>query len=226
MLPFFDPALRAALLAVTLAVTMPQPAHAQGKELPPSLPAEYSEASRKAFAATMKEARDLMAQKRYEDAIVKLESLTRDRPREPQARFLKGVALSDLGMDDPAIAMFQGLTADFPELPEPHNNLAALYARKGKFELARRELELAIAADPEYGIANENLGDVYMQLAALQYERAAVLQKNNKTAPQKLKLVRDVLAVRPNANTTPSPPLTAAPGSSAGITPDTKEKSK
>jgi tetratricopeptide (TPR) repeat protein len=157
-----------------------------------------------------------MAQKRYEDAIVKLDALSKDRPREPQSRFLKGVALTDLGLDDPAIAQFQALTSDFPELPEPHNNLAALYARKGQYDLARRELELAIAADPDYGIANENLGDVYVRLAAAQYERAGTLQKNNKTLPLKLKLVRDVLAV---SSTKPAPAVT-------GAAPDIKEKSK
>ena len=115
-----------------------------------------------------------------------------------------------------AIAQFQALTADMPELPEPHNNLAALYARKGQYELARRELELAIAADPDYGIANENLGDVYVQLAAAQYERAGTLQKNSKTVPQKLKLVRDVLAVRPEK------PATAT----AGAVPEIKETPK
>ena len=216
MRPPFSAALCAAMLAVTVAAALPRVAHAQSNEPPPPLPAEYSEASRKAYAATMKEARDLMTQKRYEDAIIKLDALTRDRPREPQARFLKGVALTDLGLDDPAVAQFQALTSDFPELPEPHNNLAALYARKGQYELARRELELAIAADPDYGIANENLGDVYVQLAAAQYQRAATLQKNNKTVPLKLKLVRDVLAVRPDS----PPPATT------GAVPDIKEKSK
>lgn len=200
---------------LAIAAMLPATARAQAGA-PPPLPAEYSEASRKAFVATMKEVRDLMAQKRYDDAIAKLDALSKDRPREPQARFLKGVALSELGRDDDAISQFQALTADFPELPEPHNNLAALLARKGQYESARRELELAIAADPDYGIANENLGDVYVRLAAAQYERAGTLQKNNKTVPLKLKLVRDVLAVKAD---TPAP-------ATAGTATDIKEKSK
>ncbi len=208
--------LYAILLFAAFAVTAPVPARAQSKEPPPPLPAEYSDASRKAFSAGMKDARELMAKKHYDEAIAKLDALTKDRPREPQARFLKGVALTDLGKDDAAVAQFVALTADFPELPEPHNNLAALYARKGQYELARRELELAVAADPTYGIANENLGDVYVRLAAVQYERATTLQKNNRTLPVKLKLVRDVLAVRP-----PAPPSAAADS-----TDTTKEKTK
>jgi tetratricopeptide (TPR) repeat protein len=204
------------MLALCIAVTLSPAAHAQGKETPPPLPAEYSESARKAYTATMKDVRDLMAKKRYDDAIVKLDALSKDRPREPQSRFLKGVALSELGRDDAAIDQFQALTADFPELPEPHNNLAALFARKGQYDSARRELELAIAADPDYGIANENLGDVYVRLAGAQYERAAKLQKNNKTVPLKLKLVRDVLAVKAD------PPASAT----AGAVTDIKEKSQ
>jgi Flp pilus assembly protein TadD len=182
---------------------------------PPSLPPEYSQASRDAFAAGMKQARALLAQKHYDEAIAELDELSRDRPREPQARFLRGVAQTELGHDDDAIKTFEGLTSDFPELPEPHNNLAALYAKKGNLDLARRELELAIAADPDYGIANENLGDVYVRLATQQYERAAALAKNSKTLPAKLKLARDVLATKPEAAASASAPATATGAASS-----------
>jgi Flp pilus assembly protein TadD len=208
MKPPIPTALRQLATALVLAAGF---ARAQAAEPPPPpLPPEYSETSRAAFALGMKEARTLMAQKQYEDAITRLDSLTRDRPREPQARFLKGVALTALGRDDEALAQFLALAADFPELPEPHNNLAALYARKGQLDLARRELELAIAADPSYGIANENLGDIYVRLAAQQYELAATLTKNSKTLPVKLKLVRDMIAAKPE--TTAAAPAAAAEG--------------
>ncbi len=209
------PVPRALLLAITLAVMLPRHALAQANEPPPPLPPEYSQASRSAFAAGMKEARALLAQKQYEAAITRLDALTRDRPREPQARFLKGVALTALGRDDEATRQFESLTTDFPELPEPHNNLAALYAKKGDLALARRELELAIAADPDYGIANENLGDVYVRLAAQQYERARALAKNSKSLPLKLKLVRDVLTTTPADATAAAPPATGAASSEA-----------
>ena len=60
------------------------------------------------------------------------------------------------------------MLGDYPELPEPHNNLAVLYAQKGDYELARDELEAAIGAAPDYAIAYENLGDIYARLAAVQ----------------------------------------------------------
>jgi Tfp pilus assembly protein PilF len=80
-------------------------------------------------------------------------------------------------------------------LPEVHNNLAVIYAARGGLELAKAELELAIAASPDYAPAVENLGDVYARHAARQYERAAALEKGKGLAPAKLKLVRDALAV-------------------------------
>jgi len=82
-------------------------------------------------------------------------------------------------------------------MPEPHNNLAVLYAQKGELALARDELLLAIATAPDYALAHENLGDVYAQLAAEQYERAASIDKRNKTAGPKLKTVRDAIQTAP-----------------------------
>jgi len=160
------------------------------------LPAEFSDEARRVYAAGLKEARELLAQKRYDAAIAKLETLSKERPREPQARFLKAVAESEAGKPDAALATLTALVADFPELPEVHNNLAVLHAARGNLDLAKTELELAIAASPEYAPAVENLGDVYVRLAARQYERAVTLEKAKGNAPAKLKLVRDALAVR------------------------------
>ena len=144
-----------------------------------------------------KDARALIAEKKYDDAIALLDKLNAERPREPQARFLKGLALADAGKTDAAIATFQAVLGDYPELPEPHNNLAVLYAQKGEYGLARDELEAAISAAPDYVVAYENLGDIYARLAAVNYEKAIARDARNKTAPAKLKLVREVLAPPP-----------------------------
>ena len=65
----------------------------------------------------------------------------------------------------------RGVLADFPELPEPRNNLAVLYAQKGEYALARDELERAVQTAPDYAVAHENLGDVYARLAEAEYEK-------------------------------------------------------
>lgn len=172
-------------------------------------PREMSDAARKAYAQGLKEAKGLLADKKYAEAIVVLDKLSAERPREPQARFLKGVALADSGKTDDAIAVYTALLADFPELPESRNNLAVLYAQKGNYEGARDELVAALLAAPDYTIAYENLGDVYARLAGMNYEKAIARDPRNRTAPPKLKLVRDVLGLR----TAPTP--TASPAAAA-----------
>lgn len=160
---------------------------------PPAVqdPRQMDEAQRKVYAQTLREAHDLLDQKQYAEAIGKLDRLTAERPREPQARFLKALALSDQGKTDEAIAEFRVLLADFPELPEPRNNLAVLYAKKGEYALARDELERAVQAAPDYAVAHENLGDVYARLAQVEYEKTLALDKRNPGAAAKLKLIRE-----------------------------------
>ncbi len=197
----FDARFLAASLALALACIVPaRAADAPAKAADaagPLTPYEVSEAARKAYAQGMTEARTLVGQKQYDEAIARLDALSQERPREPQARFLKAVVLTDQGKLDAAAAQYRGLTADFPEMPEPHNNLAVLYSRKGELALARDELLLAVKTAPDYATARENLGDVYAALAAEQYEKTVALDKRNRTAPAKLKLVREAVAVAP-----------------------------
>ena len=84
------------------------------------------------------------------------------------------------------------MTEEFPELPEPYNNLAALYAARGDFEKARAALDGALRANPGFAVAHENLGDVYAQLARLSYQRALKLDPSNTTIPPRLALLREL----------------------------------
>jgi tetratricopeptide (TPR) repeat protein len=193
--------LAAPAIAIALALSPGLPAGAQvpaplPKEEPaPPLPVEYDDAARRAYAQGLGEARDLATARRHDEALAKLDLLLAARPRESQARFLKAVVLADTGRTADAVAALRAIVADYPELPEPRNNLAVLYAAAGNYALAREELELAIAAAPDYAIAHENLGDVHTRLAVVHFERAAALDKGNKAVPQKLKLARDLLGV-------------------------------
>src|SRR5215470_1564113 len=155
---------------------------------------DLSEEARKQYAQGLREASALVKDKQFSAAQAKLDVLLAQRPREPQARFLKGVAQTEQGQDTAAIATFQSLVEDYPELPEPYNNLAVLYAQKGQYESARLALESAVKAAPDWGVAHENLGDIYVRLGAAEYATAAKLDKANKTAAGKLVLARDLLA--------------------------------
>ena len=116
-----------------------------------------------------------------------------NNPKDAQARFLKGLILGDLGKTNDAIEVFKGLTEDYPELREPYNNLAVLYASQGRYEAARDALEMAIRTHPDYATAHENLGDIYAKMAAIEYDKALALDSNNTTVQTRLKLIQTML---------------------------------
>jgi len=134
----------------------------------------------------------LLRQGKADQALAKADAYIAGKPRDPQMRFLRGVILTEQGNQAEAVAVFTALTQDFPELPEPYNNLAALYAAQSQFDKARAALEMAIKLNPDYATAHENLGDVYARLAAQSYGRALKLEAGNTTAPPKLALVRQM----------------------------------
>jgi Flp pilus assembly protein TadD len=114
-------------------------------------------------------------------------------PKDAQARFLKGLILGDLGKTNEAIDVLKGLTEDYPELREPYNNLAVLYASQGRYEAARNALEMAIRAHPDYATAHENLGDIYAKMATIEYDKALALDSKNTTVQARLKLIQNML---------------------------------
>lgn len=118
-------------------------------------------------------------------------------PQDAQARFLKGLILADQGKTDNAITVFTGLTEDYPELPEPYNNLAVLYASQSKYEAAKNALEMAIRTHPSYATAHENLGDIYAKMASIAYDKALALDNKNATAQTKLALIQNMIGGQP-----------------------------
>jgi tetratricopeptide (TPR) repeat protein len=147
------------------------------------------------------------------EALQKVEQALAAAPKDAQMRFFKGVILSEQGKNNEAIAVFVALTEDFPELPEPYNNLAVLYGKQGQYEQARRALESAIRTNPSYATAYENLGDVYAKLASQAYSKALQINGSNAAVPPKLALIRDLFTPR-GTNVAgvpaPRPPVIAA----------------
>jgi len=134
-------------------------------------------------------------------------------PKDAQARFLKGLILADQGKTNDAIDVFTALTEDYPELPEPYNNLAVLYASQSKYEAAKNALEMAIRTHPSYATAHENLGDIYAKMASLAYDKALALDSKNTAAQTKLALIQDMIGGPPRkpAVAKPAPALAAKP---------------
>ena len=91
-----------------------------------------------------------------------------------QLRYQQGRALAALDRHDEATAIWQQMTTDYPELPEPWNALAIEYARQGQLQRARDALDMALVSDPKFKPALENLGYVQMRLAQQSFERAGI----------------------------------------------------
>lgn len=140
------------------------------------------------------------------EALAKADQYLSGKPKDPQMLFLKGVAQTEAGKPSDAITTFTRLTEDYPELPEPYNNLAVLYANQNQFDKARAALEMAIRTNPSYATAHENLGDVYAKLASQAYSKALQLDGNNTAVKPKLALIRDLFS----ANAKPGKPAPAA----------------
>ena len=153
------------------------------------------------------------------EALVKADQRLAANPRDPQLRFLRGVAQADSGKQSDAVATFTKLTEEYPELPEPYNNLAVLYANQNQLDKARTALEMAIRTNPSYATAQENLGDIYAKLASQAYNKALQLDTNNAASVKpKLALIRELFTVDPttgksvraNSSAVPAAPVVVA----------------
>src|SRR5208282_3275183 len=188
-------ALCSMLLPVAVAQQTPPPPPTAANIVPqrtPGLTPELADASR------------LISEGDYASALAKIDAVLATDAKNPQARFLKGVVQTDQGDNDTAIATFQALNEDYPELPEPYNNLAVLWAKRGEYDKARKALETALVTRPDYAIAHENLGDIYVRLAGVEYDRALALDKKDKSVQSKLVLVRELFSAAP-PSATPKP---------------------
>src|SRR5688572_21181584 len=145
-----------------------------------------------AHADETQDAAKLLKAGQHKEALERVNKALAAKPRDAQARFLKGVILTEQGNTKDAIDIFTRLTQDYPDLPEPYNNLAVIYAGQGQYEKARGALEQSIRTHPSYAIAYENLGDVYAKLASQAYDKALQLDSSNTGAQNKLSLVREI----------------------------------
>jgi tetratricopeptide (TPR) repeat protein len=140
----------------------------------------------------LQNADQLFRQGQLERALEQVDAHLKNNPRDARGRFLKGLILTEQRKPNDAIKVFTELTQEFPELPEPYNNLAVLYASQGQYEKARSALEMAIRTHPSYATAHENLGDIYAKLASQAYDKALQLDKANAPLQTKLNLIKDI----------------------------------
>ena len=153
------------------------------------------------------------------EALTKADQYLAGKPRDPQMRFIKGVIQTEAGKPADAISTFTKITEDYPELPEPYNNLAVLYAGQSQFDKARAALEMAIRTNPSYATAHENLGDVYAKLASQAYSKALQLDGGNAAVQPKLALIRTLFSAEQKAGVGASASRSAPVAAGAASTP-------
>ena len=146
-----------------------------------------------AFADDVQDASKLLKSGQHQQALERVNKVLAAKPKDAQARFLKGLIFAEQGNTKDATDVFLALTKDYPDLPEPYNNLAVIYASQGQYDKARGALEQSIRTHPSYATAYENLGDVYAKLASQAYDKALQIDSANSGAKNKLALVRDLV---------------------------------
>jgi tetratricopeptide (TPR) repeat protein len=147
-----------------------------------------------AHADNLQDAQRFLKQGQHTQALDQVDKHLSGKPKDAQGRFLKGLILTEMGKTNDAIVIFTKLTEDYPELPEPYNNLAVIYAQQKQYDKAKQALEMAIRTHPSYATAHENLGDIYARLASQAYDKALQLDKGNASAQSKLAMIRDIMS--------------------------------
>ncbi len=169
----------------------------------------------------VQEANKLFKQKQYDQALAKINGVLATKPKDAQARFLKGLILMEQGKSEDAITIFSAMTDDYPDAPEPYNNLAVLYAGQGKYEKALSVLQLAIRNHPAYPTAYENMGDIYAKMASKAYERAQQLDPTNPGLQTKVTTIKRLFP-KNSVRKPEAPPQQSAPASAPAAAPAAK----
>jgi Flp pilus assembly protein TadD len=173
-----------------------------------------------AHANTLADISKLLKQGQPAQALDQVDKYLAAKPKDAQGRFLKGLILTEMNKTPEAVAVFQRLTEDFPELPEPYNNLAVIYAQQKQYEKAKQALEMAIRTHPSYATAHENLGDIYTRMASQAYDKALQIDSSNTSAQTKLSMIRDLMG---NSGRPAQPVATAKPTVVAAVEPKAVE---
>lgn len=147
----------------------------------------------------------LVAAGRAHEALQRAELALQASPRDAQTRFVHAVVLMELQRDAQALAAFSQLAQEFPELPEPLNNIALLQVRAGRLDAARATLEAALRNDPGHRAARANLAEVHLMLARAAWEQLAQSGPLDASLARRLDAVKALLAAPPSATSEARP---------------------
>jgi len=154
----------------------------------------FSVISTKGFADN-KDVQRLLQEDAYDRALVVLNKQLSNSPRNAEVLFLKGVTLAKMARFNDAELVFSGLIEKHPELPEPYNNLAVIYAERGNFQEAEKVLGKAISKHRNYTALHDNLNKLYSKIATKVYDNVLMLVSKSYESQIKLALIDELLSV-------------------------------
>lgn len=157
--------------------------------------------------AEVDQVNQLLSSGKVNEASRVVQEALRKNRNDVQMRFLQGVVAVEQQKYEQAIDLFNALAKDYPNLPEPYNNLAVLYAAKGDDRKAAQALEQAIRTNPSYATAHQNLGDLYARMANDAYAKALQLDSSRKPVQPKLTALNQIT---PSHRTATDTPITVA----------------
>lgn len=156
-------------------------------------------------------AEEMISKGRDAMAINILRKEVKKNPQDFKAWFMLGVTEAKRRQFHDAIQAFNKVIELQPKLAEPHNNLAVIYNELGDLRAAVRELEASLELNPAYGTAHENIGDLYVKLAAQSYKQALVKGDNAMLQQRYERLLRIHGEENPGASAKPAGKKVAAP---------------
>ncbi|WP_460482351.1 L,D-transpeptidase Cds6 family protein [Comamonas humi] len=184
------------------------------------------------------EVAQLLEQGKADQAAKQADGYLKQNPGDVEMRFIRGVVATEQKQNAQAIKIFSALTREYPNMPEPYNNLAVLYAADGQERKAAEALEQAIRTNPSYTTAHENLGDLYARMASEAYSKALQLDGSRQALKPKLALITQIVPGQTGqakamvasagqaAAVAPLPAPAAAPAAPRAKAPEPKPESK
>jgi tetratricopeptide (TPR) repeat protein len=118
-------------------------------------------------------------------AAAAVESTPDSTGSRAEQQFRKGLGLEEAGKLEAAAAIFLRLTQEYPRLLQPYVQLAAVYQQQGNTRGAVEALRAALKVHTDAPQLQEQLGDLYLQLAAQAY--GAALDTEHATASARTK---------------------------------------
>ena len=123
-------------------------------------------------------------------ALKQLETRLSTHPEDSRAAYLKGLVLMQLGRGDEAERWYKMMQANFPDLPQPGNALAVIYAGRGDLPAAEAALRALLEKHPDHTSARVNLARLYVQMAQAEYEKALKDTPDNAMIARKLEALK------------------------------------